>query len=143
MSKETKIDYSKKETKDYEKLSQMLYFYHSGMSINEESISVIAQATPEERIQAMNLKLLKEVSNCQHYGDFPENYHEELGKALFFLYYGNRDSLTKEQLLIISTASDKEKLEALESFLRVNFTNLNSSIMSMDLAMEEHRVHHK
>ena len=111
--------------------------------MNNENIKIIAQATPEQRIQAMNLLKMQSLGITSEYGVMDSmssmSYREKLGEALVFLYYSNID-LTKEQLLLIATATDEEKLEALESYSKEHFAIPGSAIGSMDLSNEEIRI---
>ena len=135
------IDYDKKNAEDYKKLAELLYFYHSGMPMKDSDLNIIAQATQAQRVQAMNLTKMQSIGITSSYGSMsdPLEYSEKLGEALVTLYYSQRD-ITKEQLMLIATATDEEKLEALESYTREHYARPESAIRTMALENEERKV---
>ena len=138
------VDYDEKNIEDYVRLANLLFNYHSGMPMKKDAINIIAQATPEQRVQAMNLLKMQSLGITSKYGVMEDinSYNEKLGEALVSLYYSQRE-LTKDQLLLITTATDEEKLEALESYSREHYAMPGSAIGSMDLSNEENRISRK
>jgi len=130
------INYDEKNILDYKNLSQLLYDYHSGMSMNKESIYAIAQATPTHRIMSMNLSVLNKVGIHDEYGSMNSEkgleYGEKLGRALVNFYYGYRNMLTQEELLMIATLTDEEKLDYIEEYSK-SIANLHATIRTSEL----------
>ena len=89
MEDNTIIDYDRKNIEDYKKLAERLFHYHRGRPMNNENIKIIAQATPEQRIQALNLLKMQSLGITSEYGVMEDSmsYKEKLGEALVFLYY--------------------------------------------------------
>ena len=141
MEDNTIIDYDRKNIEDYKKLAEQLFYYHHGSPMNNENIKIIAQATPKQRIQALNLSKMQSLGITSEDGvmDNSRSYKEKLGEALVFFYYTNID-LDAEDLLLIATATDEEKLEVLESYSKKYYAEPGSAIGSMDLSNEEIRI---
>jgi len=141
MGNDNIVNYDNKNVEDYKRLAELLYFYHSGAPMKNSDLNIIAQATPEQRVQAMNLAKMQSLGITTEFGSMSDisDYDERLGEALVMLYYSRRE-ITKEQFILIATATDAEKLEALESYSREHYAKPDSSINTMDLSKEEIRV---